>query len=238
MARAAHSLNVLLGQLNTLAPNRNKASDGWIGDADHQNRNSDHNPWYPSPNGGIVTARDYTHDPRGGLDCHWLAAILVTNRDPRIKYIIWDRRIWTPGTGWRAYTGSNPHTAHLHLSVVASPANDSTSLWAGFAPAKEDDVDLNDPMRDYIWPHTADIKETVGSTLANTWSYAKTILEALGRLDRRLAALEGRPLADVDEAALAQELDNRGVGGVTAKELIEILNRVRVDVDTPGDTPA
>jgi hypothetical protein len=229
MARAAHSLNVLLGQLNTLAPNRNKATDGWIGDADHQNRNSDHNPWYPPPNGGIVTARDFTHDPTH-LNGQWVADTLVAHRDPRIKYIIWNRRIWTPGAGWRNYTGPNPHTSHVHLSVVASPANDSTTPWAGFSPAAppEEDVDLNDPMRAFIWPHTDEIKDTVGSTLANTQSYARTILDRLDRVDARLAALEARPAADIDEAALAAELDARGIGGVSAAELIEILSTVRL----------
>jgi hypothetical protein len=230
MARAALSLDTLLGQLNALAPGRNKASDGWIGDADHQNRTSDHNPWYPPPNGGIVTARDFTHDPRaGGLDCQWLADTLIANRDPRIKYVIWNRRIWQGS--WRAYSGANPHTAHLHLSVVASPANDSTTSWAGIGPAApppEDDVELTEPMRPFIWPHTADVKDTVGSTLANTQSYAKTILDRLDRVDARLAAIEARPVADVDEVALAAELEARGIGGVTAAELKDILSTVRL----------
>lgn len=129
--RVANSLQTLLGQLNARWPNRNKVSDGSIGDENHQNRNSDHNPWYGP---GIVTARDFTHDP-GDLDCHWLAGVLVANRDPRIKYVIWDRRIWNPTAGWRVYSGANPHTSHLHLSVVASPACDSTAPWAGITSA-------------------------------------------------------------------------------------------------------
>lgn len=176
MARAAYSLDTLLGQLNALAPGRNKASDGWIGDADHQNRNSDHNPWYPPPNGGIVTARDFTHDPAHGLDCHRVAATLVANGDSRIKYLIWNRRIWTPGVGWRNYTGANPHTSHLHLSVVASAANDSTRPWAGFSttPPEAPEMELSDKVTSYVWPYT-DQTLTVGSTLTNTWSYARQI---------------------------------------------------------------
>lgn len=125
--RVARSLNVLLGQLNALAPNRDKESDGSIGDAEHASRASDHNPWYGP---GIVTARDFTHDPAGGLDCNKLAATLVAHRDRRVKYVIWDRRIWEPGTGWETYYGANPHNHHLHLSVVASPLCDDESPWA------------------------------------------------------------------------------------------------------------
>jgi hypothetical protein len=35
----------------------------------------------------------------------------------RVKYIIWQRRIWFPdGRGWKPYTGPNPHTNHVHIS--------------------------------------------------------------------------------------------------------------------------
>src|SRR5690606_13626231 len=123
--RVAKSLDVLLGQLNAMFPGRSKISDGSIGDAAHATRDSDHNPWYGP---GIVTARDYTHDPAGGLDGQWLADSLVASRDSRIKYIIWNRRIWQGS--WQPYYGANPHTKHLHLSVVASPACDDTTPWS------------------------------------------------------------------------------------------------------------
>lgn len=42
--RVAKSLLVLRDQVNKMAPNRNKASDGTIGDETHQSHNSDHNP--------------------------------------------------------------------------------------------------------------------------------------------------------------------------------------------------
>lgn len=132
-------------------PRRSKRSDGGIGDADHANRNSDHNPWYGP---GIVTARDYTHDPRNGMDCQRLADSLVASRDPRIKYIIWNRRILDSRSGnrpwqWVAYRGSNPHTQHLHLSVMDSPRCDDPAPWrlsmfgAGAPNQGRPDVELN-----------------------------------------------------------------------------------------------
>lgn len=116
----APALEVLRKQLNSLYPNRSKVSDGGIGDAAHASRNSDHNPWVKDSSGkGVVTARDFTHDPQNGLDCNELAKQLTASRDPRIKYIIWNRQICSSAKGWewRPYKGSNPHDKHLHLSV-------------------------------------------------------------------------------------------------------------------------
>jgi hypothetical protein len=128
----AASLEKLRAQLNALAPNRSKVSDGGIGDKDHSSRASDHNPIAGT---GQVCARDFTHDPGGGLDCHWLARTLVQNRDARIKYIIWDRRIWTLNLGWQSYGGDNPHTKHLHLSVRSGALGDGTREWVLNVPA-------------------------------------------------------------------------------------------------------
>jgi hypothetical protein len=230
--RVARSLDVLLGQLNALAPRRNKASDGSIGDADHQNRSSDHNPWYGP---GIVTARDFTHDPAGGLNCQTLANTLVGHRDPRIKYIIWSRQIWNPSAGWQRYSGANPHTNHLHLSVVASPACDSTAQWAGIGPLppSEDEVELTDTIR------FDDGREvTVMKTLAEGWqnSYdtltiVRSLASQVARLESDVAELKATRQAEVDEATLAAELEARGIGGVSAAELIKVLQGIRPTPD-------
>ena len=33
-----------------------------------------------------------------------------------IKYVIWNRYIWSPGRGWHKYSGPSPHTDHVHIS--------------------------------------------------------------------------------------------------------------------------
>lgn len=130
----AESLDRLLAQLNALAPHRSKASDGGIGDASHATRDSDHNPWYVLDGQPLVTARDFTNDPAGGLDCQRLADALQRSRDSRVKYVIWNRRILSGAGGpspwtWRNYGGTNPHTKHLHLSVVADRRCRDRSPW-------------------------------------------------------------------------------------------------------------
>ncbi|GAA4321344.1 hypothetical protein GCM10023149_21160 [Mucilaginibacter gynuensis] len=133
-SRLAASLIKLRQQINKLAPARDKKLDGWFGDAAHQTRNSDHNPWVE---GSVVTAIDVTNDPNGKCSCEILVASLVDNKDFRIKYIIWNRRIVNSsainGTApwvWRPYNGANPHDKHAHISVKCEKADyDSPADW-------------------------------------------------------------------------------------------------------------
>jgi hypothetical protein len=116
----------LRDQVNARWPNRSKGSDGIIGDRAHAARASDHNPV-----GGIVHAIDITHSPGKGLDVHAMAERMRQSKDPRIKYMISNRRIASSANNWawRRYTGSNPHSGHLHLSVHRNPHADSTKDW-------------------------------------------------------------------------------------------------------------
>lgn len=138
--RAAESLKSLLKQVNTLAPSRKKDSDGMIGDEAHQSRYSDHNPWvWDKVNKkGVVTALDITNDPNGKCDCQIIANSLQSNKDQRIKYVIWNKQImnsspidgsiaWT----WRSYNGTNPHDKHIHISVKCEKKEyDSILEWS------------------------------------------------------------------------------------------------------------
>lgn len=136
--RVASSLEQLRRQLDELAPDRSRASDGSIGDEDHANRSSDHNPHFRLAGQHYVTARDFTDDPSGGLDCDELAVALMRSRDQRIKYIIWDDEIMSGGEGrapweWREYRPDdprrNPHRHHLHLSVVPDLRSLTSIPW-------------------------------------------------------------------------------------------------------------
>ena len=126
MARRAHSLSTLLTQVNALAPNRSKDSDGWIGDPAHAARKSEHNP----NAAGVVRAIDITHDPKHGFDSYGFADMLRLQGDKRMLYVISNSRIANPGQPWRQYTGSNPHDHHVHISVVEKASlYDDDSDW-------------------------------------------------------------------------------------------------------------
>lgn len=136
--RVAKALETLRAQVNAAAPGRSKASDGTIGDPAHQSRASDHNAWIVDAGKGVVTALDITHDPAHGCDAGKIAEALRRSADPRIKYIISNRRIASSAAkgqaaawAWRTYTGTNPHNKHCHVSVQAEKEHfDSTTKWA------------------------------------------------------------------------------------------------------------
>jgi hypothetical protein len=51
-----------------------------------------------------------------------------------IMYLIWNHRIWSSSRaseGWRSYSGSNPHTDHIHFSLSWAGARKRTSWWSG-----------------------------------------------------------------------------------------------------------
>jgi hypothetical protein len=133
----APSLETGRSEVNRRWPNRDRRSDGTIGDEAHASRASDHNP----NSRGSVNAWDVDVD---GVDI-WL--ILATfERHPSAHYWIYNRRIADRDNDWRPvqYTGSNPHTAHAHLSIRQSVvAERNTQPW-GIYPSGDDDMSAED----------------------------------------------------------------------------------------------
>jgi hypothetical protein len=131
--RVAKCLLVARDQMQARHPGT--PNPGFIGDDAHASRTSDHNPWVddPASSVNVVTAGDFYHRPQLGFDAGKFAEQLKASGDPRIKYVIWNRRIWSrarASEGWRPYNGTNPHTGHCHLSVSSSKSlYDSTRSW-------------------------------------------------------------------------------------------------------------
>jgi len=119
--RLAKSLEVLIAEFDRLAPNRNKASDGTIGDAAHQQRPSDHNPNAQ----GVVCAADITHDPANGVDMDKMSDLLVERKHPALKYVIFNALIAGTHTNWQWQPNSG-HEHHMHVSVGVGEDGQST----------------------------------------------------------------------------------------------------------------
>lgn len=120
--KAVPAAIAVLQQATALKPKRKKISDGLLPSVAHQkqNPNSDHNT-------GLAV--DLTHDPVNGIDC-----VDIYNRfksDGRVKYLIFQGKIWSKDKGEKKYTGTNQHNHHLHISIKDESAND-TSPWFGW----------------------------------------------------------------------------------------------------------
>lgn len=114
---------VLRDQINARWPERDRSSDGWIGDVAHAARVSDHNP---DP-AGVVYAIDVDEDllgqrsPNPDVANDLAQAIVDCGRtDSRLAYAIFERRIASRARrwGWRRYSGSNAHEGHIHVSFT------------------------------------------------------------------------------------------------------------------------
>ena len=110
-------------QFDDTFPDRDRRSDGWVGDLRHQSRPSDHNP---DPKTGVVRAIDVDRDvhksgkPDLMPDIADQIRLAAKAGEKRIAYIIFAGRIASSRMGWRwrPYKGSNPHNHHLHVSFT------------------------------------------------------------------------------------------------------------------------
>jgi hypothetical protein len=129
--RLSKSAIQLREQIDDAFPDRDRTSDGWIGDTRHAARKSDHNP----DGAGWVRAVDIDRDLNGKgrkpdvmpdlVDQIRLAA---KSGDKRISYIIFDGKIASSKAAWRwrPYDGINQHTHHAHISFAIKGDSDSS----------------------------------------------------------------------------------------------------------------
>ena len=143
------SLTRLLIQVDAAYPARHGA-DGTAAGAGHllKSPKSDHNP---DINGDVRAADigEVTED-----DAFALAEAIRLSRDPRIKYVIHERRMFSSynhpngkAFEWRSYSGTNGHWSHVHVSVYRINQNDTTPWDIGDGqgsppPPEEDDMEL------------------------------------------------------------------------------------------------
>lgn len=134
----------LRAELNLIAPGRDRTTDGTIGDANHSSF-SDHTPDEISD---ALRSKDadsknevHAYDADADLRTYDLTMEKVVQHilarcrsgaERRLRYIIFNRRIWEASNNWRQrkYTGASPHTEHAHFSASYETAREaSTASW-------------------------------------------------------------------------------------------------------------
>lgn len=137
-------LRNLRAQVDEAFPDRDKTSDGTIGDTAHQDETSGHNPddtagsrpeWDgDSDNDPEVRAWDMDSDLRAApttaqaLVDHLRA---LPGLSTVLRYMIYNRVIYEAAAGWapRAYLGASAHTEHIHFSGARTNAADANQSF-------------------------------------------------------------------------------------------------------------
>lgn len=200
----APALVRLRDEIDARWPQRDRTSDGWIGDAAHQQGASDHNP---DADNRSVNALDIDKD---GVD---MAVIIdCFERHPSAHYWICNRQIADRDDGWRRrpYTGSNPHDKHGHLSIKHGPIPETDPTPWGIA--QEEDMatpqDTAKAVADYRYGGGLTLYSYARDAAAAANSASATAAEVKGELAElrqavdQLAAQPVEPL-DYDQLALA-----------------------------------
>lgn len=164
MARLADSLKNLFAEIDAVWPQRDRRTDGWIGDKAHQATQSDHNP----DSRGIVHAIDIDKD---GIDAYFVVEQCIRDDRPA-SYVVYNREIWSRSRDWkpRRYTGSNPHTSHIHVSIQYGPHWESPNWTWGIATGGEGgflgSISVADDMSNWenVFTETASAFEGIGGT--------------------------------------------------------------------------
>ncbi|MGK5681896.1 hypothetical protein [Actinoplanes sp. URMC 104] len=169
----------LRSEFNAIAPGRDRSSDGSVGDTAHQSGSSDHNP----DETGTVPIRDAdrTNEVHAidvdvdlrtpGLTMEKVVQFLLgrcrSGAEKRLRYIIYNRRIWSASNGWRQqrYTGANPHDHHAHFS-----SSYSSNLEASTASWHLEDIPVALTADDKKWI-SAEIAKQVKAQIDDIWAY-------------------------------------------------------------------
>ena len=197
----APALVDLRAELDALAPDRDRRSDGTIGDAAHQATDSKHNP----NAAGVVRAfdGDKTGPWPAGITFDRIVATVVDRHrrglDDRLQNVIWNRHIWSRSWGWtqEPYDGPSAHTEHGHFEV-----RDSAAYWnkrGPFGLLELEDFMTDEDMRKlagYIGDAVADrvlhadvIPYTSAAGVADTWQVATAVGYMTGKARQQVEQL-------------------------------------------------
>lgn len=170
------ALEALRRELDELCPHRDKTSDGGVGDTSHAAGKSSHNPdetgnpEYSDHDGrDEIRARDFDRDlnhptvTAEDVVQHLLTGAR-TGRFWWLRYIIFDRRIWSKSGGWnqQAYSGVNPHDHHFHVNTDYTQAADTV---AGVDYGLRELIDMD--QKEALLVKTSNPGRTVGNVLGD-----------------------------------------------------------------------
>jgi len=178
-------LKALFAEFDRIAPSRDRTSDGSIGDAAHRNEVSDHNPdetgrvpIHDADHLNEVHAIDVDNNLReSDLSMEKVVQFLLgrcrSGAEKRLRYVIYNRRIWSASSGWaqKTYTGASPHTEHAHFS-----ASYETNLEASTASWHLEDIPVALTAADKTWITNTIAAQTKSAINAELGAIAQAVM--------------------------------------------------------------
>jgi hypothetical protein len=248
MPTLAPCLNKLRSEFNAINPNRDKSSDGWIGDPAHAARKSDHN----ADTRGIVHAIDV--DETGPWDGETMAQKVERLRlrckggqERRLTYIIYEGRICSPVQDWtwRPYDGASPHDKHAHVSCSYLPSLENDDVHP-FGVAKPLPPPKEEPVTQPKIPTAAEIADAVvnykvwnpysqkNQELKYIWGWTPSASwhQETQRLIVDLAAVVAEQGALLRQVAAGEELDDAALQRIE-NDVTAIRERVAATPEVP-----
>lgn len=245
------ALVALREEFNRLSPNRDKGADGSIGDSAHTS-SSDHTPDEDSD-----VLRDHDADHKNevhALDIDstgpWpdtsfdaiVKGIIARERkrwlDPndkcRLKYVIWNRRIYSQGNDFNgeAYTLADPHTNHAHFSGrYETVCENDTSPWGVF---EEDDLPMDQATFNKLmsgWAKSAEGRDALSDAVLQTLLPAPAgSNDADGKWWLQSFITNTYPAAVSARTYAAEGRDKAGAAYERANEAVTIAERTEAKV--------
>lgn len=193
------ALTTFRNEVNKAYPDRDKRSDGTIGDAAHQATSSDHNP----DSDGSVDAWDMDVDLKTPNDAKAIEDLKKKfQAHPAARYWIHNRQIAERKYGWarKPYSGPSPHTEHVHWNSEPTYER-STKPWGVVNIFEEEDMPTAQEIADAVWAKAfqgTDGKDYPASTwLRNANIYGgetvitvRTFPQAFNDLKAQIAAIQ------------------------------------------------
>jgi hypothetical protein len=244
MATLDPPLNLLRSQI-LACTSLNFGEIGWIAGASHR-QSGPHFPENPPPPGNPayeVDAIDVPHAPSRGADMAVLTEALRQSRDPRVKLVIFNGRIFSsydhadgdPYT-WRPYSGEDDHSKHAHIERTDSRRDDLRPWTIG--------IDMASFLAPFSVGDSGDHVKFVQYALYDLHEATRDHADPLSK-----PLYPGEPLSptiparftEADGAAMKRLLkggNGKDFGPLLAKRLVRALGAIDApdrDVPVPGD---
>jgi hypothetical protein len=226
MPTLAHNLDVRRTEVHKVYP---KMVIGWIGDQAHQTEKSDHNP----DSRGIVHAIDLM--VQAGTPAAERLLAWVRSYTADLEYFIHNRKIYTLARGFQptAYTGSDPHTNHIHISGRHGSTGKNSATGTGYdtkaerlspppIPEEEDDMALSDEDKAWITSLVFHSKQFNPATPGDASSYQDSFSAWHDQVNKELADIKSL-LETVTATPAPAPTD-----GVTADQVKDMINSSKV----------